>query len=60
MLQNRSVVQSLMSPLRRECKSIEEPAELLRADAHDLGRPFGPAESVLLQALVPEAVMPTF
>ena len=44
-----------MGSLRRQRESIEEPAELLRGDVHDLGHPFGPAESMLLQTLVPEA-----
>ena len=30
-------------------------AELLRGDVHDLGHPFWPAESMLLQTLVPKA-----
>jgi len=55
LLQNRFVVQPLMRSLRREGESIKEPAELLRGDVHDLGHPLGPAESMLLQTLVPEA-----
>ena len=55
MLENRFVVQSLMGSLRRQRESIEEPAELLRGDVYDLGYPFGPAESMLFQTLVPEA-----
>ena len=35
-------------------EAIEEPAELLRSDVHDPGRVLRPAETMLLQALVPE------
>ena len=55
MLKNRFVVQPLVGSLRRQRESIEEPAELLRGDVYDLGHPLGPAESMLLQTLVPEA-----
>ena len=53
-------MQPLMCSLRRKRESIKEPAKLLRGDVHDLGRPLRPAESMLFQALVPEAVMPIF
>ena len=47
-------MQPLVRSLRRECETIKEPAELLRGDVHDLGRLLRPAETMLLQALVPE------
>jgi len=43
-----------MGSLRREREAIEKPTKLLRSDVHDLGRPLRPAETLLLQALMPE------
>ncbi len=43
-----------MRPARADCEAIKKPAELLCSNIHDLGRVLRPAETMLLQALVPE------
>ena len=43
-----------MRPARADREAIEEPAELLCGNIHDLGRVLRPAEAMLFKALVPE------